>query len=142
MFKRPSRDEVILAVLMFAGYIVYAIVVDSLLTYIGLSFPDSGVNFAVNVEMIVSLVFSMMGEELVKFIPMMFFMRVVFKYTSNRKLAIFISSLLVLIGFGLFHYEPSVTLASVIALQGFGSVFEIYGYSKTKNIFVPYSLLP
>lgn len=93
----------------------------------------------VTVETTISLVFSMMGEELVKFIPLMFLMRVVYKYTSNRKLAVVVSSVIILICFGLMHYSPPyMTLTSVLLLQGLGSIFEVYGYLKTKNIMVPY----
>ena len=77
--------------------------------------------------------------ELVKFIPLMFLMRFVYKYTSNRKLAIVVSTAIVLIFFGLLHYDPEVTpILSVLLIQGLGSIFELYGYIKTKNIFVPY----
>ena len=81
----------------------------------------------------------MMGEELVKFIPLMFLMRLVYKFTSNRKLTIVIPAVIILICFGLIHYYPPyLTLASVLAIQGFGTIFEMYGYIRTKNIFVPY----
>jgi hypothetical protein len=33
---------------------------------------------------------------------------------------------------------PMNTLVSVLLLQGLGSFFEMYGYIKTKNLFVPY----
>lgn len=81
----------------------------------------------------------MMGEELLKFISLMFFMRLFFKISANRKLSIILSSIIIMICFGLIHYDPSVTtIVSVLLLQGLGTIFEIYGYLKTKNIFVPY----
>ena len=50
-----------------------------------------------------------------------------------------VSSVIVLIGFGLIHYDyPNNTIYSILLLQGLGTVFELYGYLKTKNIFVPY----
>lgn len=136
--RKPTKNELILAVLMFIGYMVYAIVVGGVLDYFalsGVSNPDVSINW----ESVVSLVFSMMGEELVKFIPLMFFMRFVYKFTNNRRLAIIISSVIVLVGFGLIHYDyPNNTIYSILILQGLGTVFELYGYLKTKNIFVPY----
>lgn len=136
--RKPPKNELILAVLMFIGYMVYAIVVGGVLDYFalsGVSNPDVSINW----ESVVSLVFSMMGEELVKFIPLMFFMRFVYKFTNNRRLAIIISSVIVLVGFGLIHYDyPNNTIYSILILQGLGTVFELYGYLKTKNIFVPY----
>ena len=138
IFKKLIRDEIILAVLMFAGYIVYVLVVGFIFDSLMIS-QSSSPAFDVNVEVIISLIFSMMGEELLKFIPFVFIMRVVFKFTGNRKWAIIVSSILVLIGFGLMHFDPhSPDLASVLIFQGFGSIFEVYGYLKTKNILVPY----
>ena len=93
----------------------------------------------VTIESTVGLIFSMMGEELLKFIPLMFFMRAVYKFSENLKLSVVISVTIVLIVFGLLHYNPPTnTLVSVLLLQGLGSLFEVYGYLKTKNIFVPY----
>ncbi|WP_405267671.1 type II CAAX prenyl endopeptidase Rce1 family protein [Methanobrevibacter sp.] len=99
----------------------------------------TGDYLGVSWESLFSLVFSMLGEELVKFIPLMFFMRIIYKYTNNRKFAVIVSSVIVLIFFGLLHYDETATpLLSVLLIQGLGSIFELYGYAKTKNIFVPY----
>lgn len=140
MFRKPTRNEIILAVLMFIGYLIYSAVVSYGLDMMGLSgVTNTPENAGVSVESTIGLVFSLMGEELIKFIPLMFLMRVVYKFSNNRKLAIVISTVLVMIGFGLLHYDPPyLTLASVLALQGMGTIFEMYGYLKTKNIFVPY----
>ena len=139
IFHKPSRDEIILAVLMFIGYIVYAIVVGSVLDSFALSGVSDTAYEVVDIESIVSLVYSMMGEELIKFIPLMFFLRVFFKYTNNRTLSITLSSIIIMIAFGLLHYYPPyMTLISVLVLQGAGSIFEIYAYVKTKNLLISY----
>ena len=140
MFKKLNKNEIILAFLMFAGYMIYAICVGSILDYFDLSgVQQSAESMGITLESTIGLIFSMMGEELIKFIPLMFFMRIVYKYSQNRKLSISVSTIIVLIGFGLLHYTPHYSsLISVLALQGFGSIFEMYGYIKTKNIFVPY----
>ena len=113
---------------------IYAMVVGDIID--GILNVSSGLE--VNGEAIISLVFSMMAEELVKFIPFVFLMRLVYKNTQNRKLAIIISTFLVLIFFGLLHYDFETSIISVLMLQGLGSLFEFYGYIKTKNLFVPY----
>lgn len=139
IFRKPTKNEILLGILMFIGYMIYAIIVGYILDFYGLS--GAGVideSFNVTIETLASLIFSMMGEELVKFIPLMFFMRLIFKFTDNRKLSIGMSTIIVLIGFGLLHYGEGSTLASVLLLQGAGSIFEMYGYLKTKNLFVPY----
>ena len=119
---------------------IYSTVVGMSLDMVGLGgVPESAEAMGINIESTVGLIFSMMGEELLKFIPLMFLMRVVYKFSNNLKLAVVISVTIVLIVFGLLHYwPPSNTLVSVLLLQGLGSMFEMYGYIKTKNIFVPY----
>lgn len=139
LFHKLTRDEIILAVLMFLGYMVYAIVAGFLLDMGGLTSTITSSPFNVTPDTLAGLIFSMMGEELLKFVPLMILMRTVYKFTSNRKLAVIISAVLVMIGFGLIHYAPPYsTLVQVLVLQGFGTIFEMYGYIRTKNLFVPY----
>ena len=111
IFHKPTKNEIILAVLMFVIYVVYSIAMASALEMFNL-LPVDETPLNLNIISLVSLFFSMMGEELLKFIPLMFFMR---------------------------HFDPSSTsIASVLLLQGVGSLVEMYGYAKTKNLFVPY----
>ena len=141
IFRKPTKNEIVLAILLFAGYMIYSICVGSVLDIFGLagapiSTPEE---LGVTVESTVGLIFSMMAEELLKFIPLMFFMRLIYKFTENLKLSVSISVAIVLVVFGLLHYMPPMnTLVSVLLLQGLGSFFEMYGYIKTKNLFVPY----
>ena len=141
IFRKPTKNEIVLAILLFAGYMIYCISVGSVLDIFGLagapiSTPEE---LGVTVESTVGLIFSMMAEELLKFIPLMFFMRLIYKFTENLKLSVSISVAIVLVVFGLLHYMPPMnTLVSVLLLQGLGSFFEMYGYIKTKNLFVPY----
>ena len=125
---------------MFAGYIIYAIVVSDILDIAGLSFTVSDpVAETLTLDSLFALIFLMMGEELFKFVPLMLLMRIIYKYSDNRKLSIIESALIVMICFGLLHWNPPYsTLVSALFLQGFGTVFEMYGYIKTKNLFVPY----
>lgn len=134
-FQKPTKNELILAVLMCLAYIVYSSILTNLLGTMGI--PDVG-NSNANIVTIVSLIFSMMAEELIKFIPLMFLLRVLFKYTSNRRLSIIVSSIFTLIFFGLIHLEPSTTILSVLLIQGAGSIFHLYVYLKTKNLFASY----
>lgn len=137
--QKPTKNEIILGVLMFGGYLIYSITVGTILDFITPTPEMPNEMLGITVEGTVSLIFSMMGEELVKFIPLMFFMRLVYKYSNNRKLAIVVSAIIVLTGFGLMHYAPPyTTLTSVLLIQGAGSIFEVYGYLKTKNIIVSY----
>ena len=134
-FKKPTGDELILAVLMFLAFFAYSLVMTNFLASSGMPNMDGSSEGIVN---IVGLIFSMMAEELVKFIPLMFLLRVLFKYTSNRKLSIILSSAVTLVFFGLIHLEPGVSIISVLLIQGLGSIFHLYAYLKTKNLITSY----
>ena len=134
-FKKPTGDELILAVLMFLAFFAYSLVMTNFLASSGMPNMDGSSEGIVN---IVGLIFSMMAEELVKFIPLMFLLRVLFKYTSNRKLSIMLSSAVTLVFFGLIHLEPGVSIISVLLIQGLGSIFHLYAYLKTKNLITSY----
>lgn len=137
IFHKPSRNEIKLAVLLFAGYIIYAMIVGDYIDFIGMGGEAVG-DLEVTLDTLASLIFGIMGEELLKFIPLMFLLRLFYKLTNNRKISLILSSIPILIGFGLLHYTPDTTLTSVLLIQGLGTVFELYGYFKTKNIIVPY----
>jgi len=139
LFHKPTKNELILAVLMFAGYMIYAIVIGEILTVLNLAGSETASSFPVDIVSIISLIFSMMGEELLKFIPLMFLLRLFYKFTDNTKVSMALSVAIVLTVFRLMHYYPAEnTIISVLLLQGLGSMFEMYGYIKTKNLFVPY----
>lgn len=140
IFKKPTKSEIGLAVFMFACYMVYAIFMSTLLGNLGLAGADSSAqDMGIDWARTIGLVFSMMAEELLKFIPLMMLMRLFFKAFGKRRLAFVLSSVIVMIAFGLIHYDGVYhSLASVLLLQGLGTVFELYGYYRTKNIFVPY----
>ena len=139
IFHKPTKQEIKLAVLLFVGYMIYAVVVGEFLEVIGHASQAGSDYLGVTWEMLFSLVFSMLAEELVKFIPLMFFIRFIYRNTGNRKLAVIISAIIVMVFFGLLHYDEGITpILSVLLIQGFGSIFELYGYIKTKNLFVPY----
>lgn len=137
IFHRPTKSEIKLALILFIGYLIYAIILGGVIEAL-LSITTTTSELTVNAESLISLVFSMMAEELIKFIPFVFIMRLVYKSTSNRKLSIITSTFIVLIFFGLLHYDFETSIISVLLLQGLGSLFELYGYIKTKNLFVPY----
>lgn len=134
-FRRPTKDELILAVVMFLAFFIYSSIMTNLLDASGLASITSG---DADIIPIISLVFSMMAEELVKFVPLMFLLRVLFKYTSNRRMSIVVSSAITLVFFALIHLEPGVSLLSVLLIQGLGSLFHLYVYLKTKNLFASY----
>lgn len=137
-FHKPTKSEIKIACLMFIGYIIYALIMGNVLDLLGLVASSEELASTITWETVFSLVFSMMGEELLKFIPLMFFMRFFYKFSEKRDVSLFFSSVIVLVTFGLLHYTFDGSIISPLLLQGLGSLFELYGYLKTKNLFVPY----
>mgnify|MGYP003318594614 CR=1 FL=1 len=64
---------------------------------------------------------------------------------NNRKKSILVATFFTMILFGVTHLSSFfaseynlVTLVYSILFKGLGSIFEIYSYVKTKNIFISY----
>lgn len=138
IFQKPTLKEICLAVALFVGYMIYAFAMGSVLDVFSITSSGTVDSSSINVMFILMSVFSLMGEEFLKFIPFMFFMRVVYKYTNRRKLAVILSMLLVMLFFASLHAYNFTMLIFAIFIQGFGSIFEFYGYIKTKNIWISY----
>lgn len=138
LFHKLTKNEIKLALLMFIGYMLYALIMGNILDILGFLSSSEDLIEVIQWETVFSLVFSMMAEELLKFIPLVFFMRVFYKYSNRKDVSLLFSSVIVLVTFGLLHYTFDGSLIAPLLLQGLGSVFELYGYLKTKNLFVPY----
>ena len=91
IFRKPTKNEIILAILMFVAYMIYCIIMGEIIGFFGQSSQSNALISYVNAEVMVSLIFSMMAEELLKFIPLMFFMRFFFKFSNNKNLSIVLS---------------------------------------------------
>lgn len=138
IFRMPSFRDVALAVALFVGYIIYALIISTLLKPFGIVGGGLVDVNSITIMSFVRLIFSLVGEELVKFIPFIFFLRLLYKYTDNRKLSVIISVALVMVMFGCLHAFNPIMLLFALCIQGIGSIFEFYGYIKTKNIIVSY----
>lgn len=138
IFQRPSLRDVALAVALCVGYFVYAILIGSFLEYFGIVGGDLIGSSTVSIMDVFPLIFSLMTEEFVKFIPFMFFLRLVYKYSDNRKLSVALSMIVTMFFFASLHAFNWNMLIFAIFVQGFGSIFEFIGYIKTKNILVSY----
>lgn len=69
IFRKPSRRDIGLAVALFAGYIIYAVVVGKILEMFGIVSPGTVDTEAMTSMTLISSLFSIMGEEFIKFIP-------------------------------------------------------------------------
>ena len=136
IFQKPKANDLVLAVLLFVCYIIYATIMASVLHQLG--FAGASTLSIAELYTIPPLFFSIMGEEFTKLIPFLFFLRVCYKYSDNRKLSVIMSMIIVMLFFGSLHAENLNNLIFAIFVQGFGSIFEYIGYIKTKNVFISY----
>ena len=138
IFQIPKAKDVALAVALFVGYIAYSLIISIVLENFGIVSEGIIDSTTVSVMSLIPLVFSLMSEEFVKFIPFMFLLRLSYKFSDNRKLSVIISVILIMIFFASLHAYNFKMFIFAIFVQGFGSIFEFIGYIKTKNIFVSY----
>ena len=138
IFRMPSRRDVALAVALFVGYLIYAMLMGILLEHFGIVSSGLVDRESLTIMVIFTSIFTLMGEEFLKFIPFLFLLRVIYKYTHNRKLAVIVSVALIMVMFASMHAYNYIMFLYALFIQGFGSIFEFYGYIKTKNILVSY----
>lgn len=138
IFRKPSRRDLLLVVALFAGYMIYSLAIGMVLEQIGIVSSGTVDPTSVGAMILVITVFNVLGEEFIKFIPFMFLLRVIYKYSNNRKLSVIISVALIMIMFASMHAFNPIMFIFALFIQGFGSIFEFYGYIKTKNILISY----
>ena len=138
IFQKPSLRDVGLAVALFVGYMAYSIVMGLILNQYGIFGGTLVEPSTISIWSFFPMIFSLMTEEFLKFIPFMFFMRLIYKYSENRKSAVIISMIITMIFFAALHAYNWEMLKFALCIQGFGSIFEFIGYIKTKNILIPY----
>lgn len=136
LFNKPKPKDILLAVALFIGYIVYSLVIMAVISPLNLS--SAIVDTQTSLMVIPPMAISLMTEELIKFIPFMFFLRLFYKYSGNRKLSVVLSVLFVMVFFAFLHSFDLEFFLFALIVQGFGSIFEFYGYIKTKNLWIPY----
>ena len=138
ILRIPSSRDLLLVVALFVGYMIYAIVIGAVLDQVGIVSSGTVDRGSLGVMRLITSIFSVLGEEFIKFIPFMFFLRVIYKYSNNRKLSVIISVALVMLMFAAMHSYSAVMFIFALFIQGLGSIFEFIGYIKTKNILVSY----
>lgn len=138
IIRKPKAKEVGLAVLLFVCYIIYTMGADPILSMLGLVETPPMDSNTITIFSFIPLIFIVFGEEFLKFIPFVFFLRLIYKYSNNRKLSVIMSMLIIMLFFGLIHAMDVNSIIPAIIVQGIGSIFELYGYVKTKNILIPF----
>lgn len=139
-FKRIKLKDIGLIILCLFGIIIYTIVVGIVLSeLVGQMAEHVDSTVAPTVISVVATIFQIMGEEFFKIFLLLIGMRIVYRFTSNRKITLVIGLIFAMVVFGLAHYYAyNGMILQIIFIQGFGSIFEYISYLKTKNVWVSY----
>ena len=140
-FKKLKLRDAKTIILCYILYIIYAAVVGAIMTHFG-NPPATDASLASKslLMAVVSLIFQLVGEEFFKIFLLLIFMYLIYKFTGNRNMAIWIGVLATLLIFGIAHMSAYGNLMQVLLIQGLGSIFDLYAYMKTKNVLVSYIL--
>ena len=138
LFQKPKAKDILLAIGLFLGYLVYAVAMSLLLEQFGLTGGQLVEESTLTFISVIPLIFSLMTEEIIKLIPFLLFLRIFYKCTDNRKVSIIISMIIVMLMFASLHAYDLKMFLFAIFIQGFGSIFEFIGYIKTKNLLISY----
>lgn len=143
LFKKISKNDFKYIILCLIAYYVYALAMVFILGQLGFSVTPNTItgNNVYTVLSLVNIFIQLLAEELFKIIPFLILLYVFYSKTSNRKLSVILSTFIVLMMFGLIHYGAYAgNWAQMILIIGFGSIFEMILYIKTKNVTATYVL--
>lgn len=132
IFQKPSLRDVGLAVALFVGYMAYSIVMGLILNQYGIFGGTLVEPSTISIWSFFPMIFSLMTEEFLKFIPFMFFMGLIYKYSENRKLAVIISMIITMIFFAALHAYNWEMLKFALCIQGFGQFLSLLDILKLK----------
>ncbi len=137
--KFRRNDAILIPVLLILGIISSALMAFIVQSLGFIAQPNPAFNELNSITFWLSFPFQLFGEELLKIVPFLFTLFLVYNFTKNRKLAIIIGLFVAMVIFGLLHYPAYNNIVSVLLVQGFAAtIFMMYAYIKTKNILVSF----
>ncbi len=135
LFKKPKFQDITTIITGWLGFETYFMLLQIFMNYInfkrvpGLHIPGLELTLIANL-------FQIIGEELFRAVLFLILLYIFYKLTNDRKKSIILSLLIVLPTFGLLHINSINSMIQILIIQGFGSIFETYGYLKTKNVVI------
>lgn len=140
MVKKPQKGDVGLAVSMWILYYICNIAINQVLARLGIiSNANPAAGQSKDLVFWITVIVQLFGEELLKINCFLGVLMLVFQATNNRKLGIIVGTVCALALFGVAHYATYGNLVQVLVIQGFGSIFHLFCYLKTKSILVGYA---
>lgn len=139
IIKKFQKSDVWLMLGTLILYFVYTTIIVLLLSSIGIvSTANPAIHNLDRILFWIVFPFQIFGEELIKLIPFLIVLFLVYKFTNNRKIGLIIAALASVLIFGLMHYNTYGNIITVILIQGMGSIIMLFAYLKSKNILTSY----
>ncbi len=145
VIKAPKLADIPLILGMLLLGFVFATIVSLLMQFVlgmqGSAHPithaaPSDVNFSVVASMALQLV----GEEMLIVNILVSALWFVYQKTGNRKQGVIVGIVASLLVFSLAHIGTYDSLLQILLIQGVGHIFCLFGYLKTKNLLVSYTI--
>ncbi|WP_407380287.1 type II CAAX prenyl endopeptidase Rce1 family protein [Methanobrevibacter sp.] len=138
-FKKLGLIDLKTIILCTVGYLIYATLMAMVFYFMGYhAAADSALPSTFSVVFIIATFVQLIGEEFFKVFLLLIAMYLVYKFTNNRNLAVWLGIIFTLFIFGVSHMGSYGRLLQILLIQGLGSIFDLYAYMKTKNVLVSY----
>lgn len=136
-FRIPKLGDIKIILACFILNSVYTIGVAALLDTLGfkLSENTSTIAHAIFTTNNLLVVIQLIGEELFKVSLLLCIMVLIYHFSNNRKVSVVISTLVVMLVFGLMHLPAyNWSFIQSLVLIGLSTIFDLFPYLKTKNV--------
>lgn len=136
-FKMPKLGDIKIIIICFILNSIFTIGMAALLTSLGfkLSNNTSTIAHALFTTNNLFLLIQLIGEELFKVSLLLCIMALIYHFSENRRLSVVISTLFVMLVFGLMHLPAyNMNFIQSLLLIGLGAIFDLFPYLKTKNV--------
>lgn len=136
-FKMPKLGDIKIIIICFILNSIFTIGMAALLTSLGfkLSNNTSTIAHALFITNNLFLLIQLIGEELFKVSLLLCIMALIYHFSENRRLSVVISTLFVMLVFGLMHLPAyNMNFIQSLLLIGLGAIFDLFPYLKTKNV--------
>lgn len=142
-FKKIKLKNIKTIILCYLGYMLYTIIIAfPILALMHYPMADNAIlpmAEQFSATFVGSIFLQLIGEEFLKIFALLLIMYGVYKSTGKRDISIYIGIVGSLFIFGMAHYAAySGRIFQILLVQGLGSIFNLYAYMKTKNVFVSY----
>ncbi len=137
VFRMPEPRDLILVIVAFILLLVFGEISNIIGSALGIARMTDNAITGSPAVLIICAVIQLLGEELIKFIPLIIIVAYMYKLIG-RKAAIIVAVIISQILFSLFHIPYGFAIGSLLLHIGFGSIVLPFVYVKTKNLVLCY----